>query len=105
MLDKLEAIYHKFISIEERLSDPEVIGDPKAYAKLHKEYKGLQKLVDAYKAYKNLSDKIDTANEMLQDSDPEMKEMAKEELQILEPKKASMEEEIKVLLIPKIHNG
>lgn len=101
MLSKLEAIYHKFISIEERLSDPEVIGDPKAYAKLHKEYKGLQKLVDAYKAYKNLSDNIDSANEMLKDSDPEMKEMAKEELAILAPQKELMDEEVKILLIPK----
>ena len=101
MLDKLEAIQERFYVLEEQMSDPELIADMDRYKKVSKEYKDLQEIVNVYKAYKQLIGNIETAKEMIQEEDPDMKEMAKMELEELEPKKEEMEENIKVLLIPK----
>jgi len=101
MIDKLESIHNHFLSIEEKLSDPEIISDMKNYSKLNKEYKDLQVIVEEYKNYKSVKSSIDEAKEMLSDSDEEMKAMAKEELVSLEPKLKEIEENLNVLLIPK----
>jgi peptide chain release factor 1 len=72
------------------------------YVKLTKEYKDLEEIVKVYKEYKNVLGNIETSKEMLDmEDDPEMKEMAKMELDELLPKKDEMEEEIKIMLIPK----
>jgi len=101
MLAKLEELYNHFLTIEEKLSDPETLSDMKKYSKLNKEYKGLQEIVDTYKEYKNVLDNITSAKEMQSDSDPEMQAMAKEELSELEPAKEALDEKIRILLIPK----
>lgn len=101
MLEKLESIYNHFLSVEEKLSDPETVSDMKKYSALNKEYKKLQVIVDAYKEYKSLLSNIDTARSMLNDKDQDMQVMAREELETLEPEKEELEEKIKVLLIPK----
>lgn len=102
LLNKLEEINARYKEIEQLIVDPEVIADMKRYVKLNKDYKDLQPIVKAYKDYKNVLDNIDTAKEMLNgESDPEMKEMAKEELETLQNKQENLEEEIRVLLIPK----
>tara|TARA_B100000609_G_C17186015_1_gene419766 strand:+ start:258 stop:1325 length:1068 start_codon:yes stop_codon:yes gene_type:complete len=99
MIDKLEAIKDRFDEVSQLILDPEIISDMKQYIKLNKEYKDLQPIMEAHKAYKNLLSNIETAKEMLKDE--EMKEMAKLELDELQPQQELMEEEIKVLLIPK----
>ena len=99
MLDKLEAIKERFDEVSQLIVDPEIISDMKQYIQLNKEYKDLQPIMQAHKAYKNLLSNIETAKEMLKDE--EMKEMAKMELDELQPQQEVMEEEIKVLLIPK----
>lgn len=101
MLAKLEEIYNHFMSLEEKLSDPDIVKDQKQYSKLNKEYKNLQEVVGEYKSYKSLLENIDNAKEMLSDADTEMVDMAKEELSLLEPQKTELEEKLKVLLIPK----
>lgn len=101
MLDKLEAIYEKYIYIEEQLGDPSVVSDMDRFKKLNKEYKGLQEIVGVYKEYKSIIENIESSKEMLADDDEEMKEMAKEELNTLEPQKLELEERAKILLIPK----
>lgn len=101
MLDKLEAIQERYYYLEERLSDPSVMGDQKEYAKINKDYKNLQEVVTVYKDYKELLGNIETAKEMLSEDDPDMKEMAKEELNVLNPQKEVLEEKLKILLIPK----
>ncbi len=101
MLDKLEAIHNKFLHTQELLADPETVSDMKKFAKLNKEYKELQVFSDKYHEYKNLLDNMANAKEMLNDPDKEMKEMAQMELEEMKPKLADLEEEIKVLLIPK----
>ncbi len=99
MLDKLGAIQDRYFYLEEQLSDPEVITDMKRFKKISKEYKDLKEIVDVYNVYKETIGNIETANEML--ADAEMKEMAEMELAELNPKKTELEEQIKILLIPK----
>ena len=99
MLDKLEAIKNRFDEVSELIVDPNIISDMKQYIQLNKEYKDLKPIIEAYHEYKNILSNIENAKEMLKDD--EMKEMAKMELDELTPKKEELDEEIKVLLIPK----
>ena len=104
MIDKLEAIQERYIYLEEQLSDPSVASDIKRFKKINKEYKNLKEIVDSFLVYKDLLGNIDTAKEMLQEDDADMKEMASMELKALEPEKIKIEEKLKVLLIPKDPN-
>jgi len=101
MLAKLEELHNHFMSLEEKLSDPETLSDMKKYSKLNKEYKGLQEIIEKYKSYKTVLGNVETAKEMLSDPDAEMQAMAKEELSALEPRQEELEEKLKTLLIPK----
>lgn len=102
LLHKLEEIYNRWEDVGQLIVDPEIISDMKRYVKLNKEYKDLEPLVEAYKSYRNVVENIQSSKEILSsDEDPELKEMARMELDELEPQKEEMEEEIKVLLIPK----
>lgn len=100
MVDKLEEIKHRYENIREQLYDPEVASDPKRFNKLNKEFKGLEEIVNAYDLYLQIQGNIETAEEMLNDPDPDMKEMAKAELNELKPALEKLEEDIKTLLIP-----
>lgn len=105
MLDKLEEINRRFIEVGELIIQPDVASDMKKYASLSKEYKDLDKIVTAYKEYKNILGNIDSSKEVLQtEKDEEFREMAKMELDELVPKKETLEEELKVMLIPKDPN-
>lgn len=101
MIDKLEAIKEKFMYIEGQLSDPDIISDMNRYKKINKEYKDLKAIVDVYEEYKKVLGNIQTSKEMLKDPDEEMREMAQMELDTLQPRQEEIEEEVKVLLIPK----
>ena len=101
MIDKLQAIEERFYYLEEKLSDPEVVTDIKKFTKINKEYKGLQEIIEVFRGYKTLIGNIETAEKMVKDPDPEMREMATMELEELIPQKEEIEEHIKVLLIPK----
>lgn len=102
MLDKLEAIKQRFEDVAQQIIDPDVIADMPRYVKLNKEYKDLEPLMQVYKDYRNLLDNISAAKEIIElEDDAEMKEMAKAELDDSLARKETMEEEIKMLLIPK----
>lgn len=102
LLQRLEAINYRFVEVSTLIVDPEIIGDMKRYVKLNKEYKDLEEIVKAYKEYKNLIDNLANAKELLDgEKDPEMRDMAKEEIDTLEKGKPELEEKIKFLLIPK----
>ena len=101
MLDKLEAIYARYQEIEGQMNDPQVTADMKRYVKLSKDYKELQPVVKAYKEYKALLDTISECRELLEtEKDPELREMAKEELTASQERRDKMEDEIRILLIP-----
>ena len=102
ILQKLESIAVRFNEVGQQIVDPDIIADMDRYVKLNKEYKELDEIVKVYKVYKNVIGNIETSKEMLEtEEDPEMKEMAKMELDELLPKREEMEEEIKMMLIPK----
>ena len=102
MLDKLHALKIKFEELAEKLSLPDVVADQKKFMEFSKSYRELEPVVGAYKAYKLVLDNIDSSKKMLkEEEDQEMREMVKMELDELIPQKSIMEEEIKVLLIPK----
>lgn len=102
ILPKLEAIKIRFEEIGQKIVDPEIIADMDRYVKLNKEYKDLEVIVQVYEKYKNVIDNIASSKEMLSETDdPEMKEMAQMELDDLIPEKERLDEEIKILLIPK----
>lgn len=102
LLNKLQAIEYRFIEVSNLIVDPAIIADMQRYVKLNKEYKDLEEIVTVYKSYKNILANIDNSKELLKtESDPEMVEMAKMEIQELEESKPALEEQIKILLIPK----
>ena len=102
MLDKLEAINQRYLEVEKIISSPDAMKDMKTYVQLSKEYKDLEPIIEIYKTYSNLLSNIDEAKEIISSTDDdEMKEMAKMELDENLPKVNPLEEEIKVLLIPK----
>lgn len=101
MLEKLEAIYLRYKEIEVEMNVPGVMGDMKKFIKLSKDYKELQKVVDAYIEYKNVHDNILSTKELLKtEKDEEFREMAKLELNDLIEKKDILEEDIRLMLIP-----
>lgn len=105
MIDKLEAIRHRFEQVGEKLVQPDAMADMKNFSKLSKEYKDLEKIVNKYKEYRIIIGNIDSSKKILEvEKDPEFREMAKIELEELVPKKEAMEEEIREMLIPKDPN-
>lgn len=102
MLDQLEGIYAKFRDLEILLSSPEIVQNMDRFTKLNKEYSDLKGLADIYLEYRNVISNISEAKEIQRtEKDVDLFQMAKDELDILIPKKEAMEEEIKILLIPK----
>jgi len=102
LLNKLEAINYRFIEVGTLIVDPDIISNMDRYIKLSKEYRDLEEIVQAYKTYKGIFDNLKSSREMLSsEKDPEMREMAKMEIDELEQKRPIVEEEIKMLLIPK----
>ena len=106
MLEKLKLTEEKYNDIAEKLMDPNIINDTKAYASYMKEYKNLTPIVEKYREYcKILSDKTD-AEEILADksTDEEMRELAEAEIEEAKPKLEEITEELKVMLLPKDPN-
>jgi peptide chain release factor 1 len=102
LLKKLEAIEYRFTEVGTLIVDPDIISDMDRYVKLNKEYKELEEVVKVYKNYRNIIDNIKNSKELLAvEEDPEMREMAKMEIDELENQRPILEEELKVLLIPK----
>ena len=102
LLKKLEAINYRFVEVGTLIVDPDIISDMDRYVKLSKEYRDLEEIVSAYKEYKNIFDNLKSSRELLEkEKDPEMREMAKMEIDELEQKRPIVEENIKMLLIPK----
>lgn len=99
MLDKLEAVEARYEELNKLISDPEVISDQNAFKKYMKEQSGLVDVVEKYREYKKVKQNMDDAEEMM--SDPEMKEMAEMEYYESKEKLQVLEEELKILLLPK----
>jgi peptide chain release factor 1 len=102
ILDKLKGVNDRFEQVEKNLSEPTIITDREKFIKLNKEYKSLEPITTAYKNYKNIVQNIQSSKELLAvENDPEMRQMAKDEIDDLIQKRDVLEEEIKILLLPK----
>lgn len=101
MLDKLDAISARFDEIGVALTNPEIIADNKKFGLLSKEYRSLEKIVQAYSSYRKVLDDLDFYREALNGSDEELRELAKVELPEIEERKDKMEAGIRQMLIPK----
>ena len=97
--DKLTPFINRYNELSDLLSSPDITSDIKKMTELSKEQSSLLPIVEKAKEYKSILEEIAEAKEML--SDAEMGEMAKEELKELEPQLPLIEEEIKLLLLPK----
>src|SRR6478736_1724859 len=105
MIDKLIEIKNRFEEVGQLLSQPETVKDQKRFQQLSKEYRDLEKVVKKYDQYQSALDGIQHAKEVLQkEKDAELRELAKMEIDELEPKRDAIEEEIKELLMPKDPN-
>ena len=101
MLDKLEAIKAKFDDIGVALTNPEIVGNNKRFSQLSKEYRSLEKVVNAYNQYKRLLSDIEFNREALMGDDEELRELAKMETTELEVQKETLEKQVRNMLIPK----
>lgn len=102
MKEKFPVIKQRFIEVSEMLSNPDIIKDRKRYIDVNKEYKDLKPLVEKIKKFEILNANLSEAqNIIIENSDHELVQMAKEETELLEKQLAELEEEIKWLMIPK----
>lgn len=101
LLGKLEGVFIRFKEVSQLITDPEIMSDMKRYVKLSKEYKELDLVDSAAKEYRNALETIAESKEILAtESDEELREMAKMELEELEDKLPEMEQNIRLLLVP-----
>ena len=102
MIDKLEIAEHRFEDIARLLTQPDLMNDIKKFTALSKEYKELEKLVLIFREYRTVLKNYEESKELfLTEKDAEMRQMAKEEIEILEPRKIDLEERLRLMLIPK----
>ena len=100
LLDKLDGLEARFQEVSLLITDPSVIADMKRFVKLNREYRDLEPVVAARKEYIQLKKSIEEARELMSESDSEMRQMAREELDAASERLPRLEEEIKQMLIP-----
>jgi len=104
MFERLEQIEARYEELSAEMADPTLVSDQQRYQKTAKQHRDLEAVVNHYREYKQLSQGITDARAMLADSDAEVRAMATEELEHLEARLPKVEEEMKVLLLPKDPN-
>ncbi len=101
LLERLEGLEARFEEVSTLITDPAVIADMKRYVRLSKEYKDLEKLTGLTRRYRELTQNIEEARLLLaEENDPEMRQMAKEQLDTATEALPALEEDIKLQLIP-----
>jgi peptide chain release factor 1 len=105
LTDRLENLEKQYLDLEQRLSDPEVIRAQDVYQKLMKEHAELAPLIQAFRRYKHLEKELADSQSLLKDdSDEDLKDMAREDVQSLKEQIGQVEEDLRVLLLPKDPN-
>ena len=102
MIERLETTLKKYNELEQELTRPEVLSDVKKTREYSKEMASLADIVNCYKKYKKTLEDIESTKEMVKD--PDLGDMAKEELKALEAEKVKLDGELEILLIPKDPN-
>ena len=102
MLEKLKILEQKFNEISDLIIKPDIIADQKKYIKISKEYKDLKEIIDKKNEYENVLKNIDEANHIIKNErDKEMLELANSEMVVYKENLVELEEQLKILLIPK----
>ncbi|AXR06121.1 peptide chain release factor 1 [Salinimonas sediminis] len=101
---KLENLVERFDEVQALLSSPEVIGNQDKFRALSKEYSQLEDVVKGFNAYRQAEQNLASANEMLEEDDAEMREMAQDEIKQAKTELAHLEDELQILLLPKDPN-
>jgi peptide chain release factor 1 len=104
MFDRLTGVEDRFLEVEKRLSDPDIIQNRASYQKYTREHADLNKIVTVYRKYKKTLMELDESMELLRDKDPDIKEMARDEVEALTLKRDNLEDDLKKLLLPKDPN-
>jgi len=104
MFDKLKGAEDRFTALEKLLSDPKIVQDRAAYQKYSREHAELGLVVATYRAYRKILEDIEDSRELLKDGDPEIKDLAKDEIAALNLQRNNIENDLKKLLIPKDQN-
>ena len=104
MLDQLKGVEERFLEVEKRLSEPDIAQDRQAYQALMREHAELNKIVVVFNEYKKALQGIDESTELLQDPDPEIKSLARDELANLNQLRDQLESDLKRLMLPKDPN-
>ena len=99
MFDKLEAVEERYVELTKMISDPEIIANQSEWQKLMKEHASIEDIVSKYREYKSVKKQMDEAKEMMDDK--ELKELAEADYYDAKEKLPKIEEELKILLIPK----
>lgn len=101
MIDKLKSIEKRYEDLSKELSKKEIISNPELFKKYSKEFKELGDIVELYRRLKDAEKGIEEAKELLNNDDPEIKELAEKEIEVLTAEKKMLMKEIKKLLVPK----
>jgi peptide chain release factor 1 len=104
MFDRLTGVEDRFLEVEKRLSDPDIIQNRESYQKYTREHADLSKIVTVYRKYKKILMELDESMELLKDKDPDIKEMARDEVEALTLERDNLEDDLKKLLLPKDPN-
>ena len=104
MFDKLIGVENRFLEVEKLLSDPKIVQDREAYQKYSREHADLNKIVSVFRKYKQTITELNDSMELLRDGDPDIKAMARAEVEALTLKKNSLKNDLKKLLLPKDPN-
>ncbi len=104
MLEKLYGVENRYIELEKILSDPEIVKDRQSYQRYTREHADLSRIVAAFREYNQVLEMIDESMELLKDRDPEIKNLAREEVDMLTDRKEDLELKLKKLLLPKDPN-
>ena len=104
MFDRLAQMEARYDSLSRDMSDPSLVNDQKKYQAIAKEHRDMEPVVEKYREYRKIADGIAEAKAMLAEPDADIKAMAQEELNTLEPRLTTVEEELKIMLLPKDPN-
>ena len=104
MFDRLDQLEARYEELGRQLSDPAIVTDQENYRKVSKAHRDLEPTVEKFREYRQITQGIADAKAMLSDADPDMRDMAQAELDALEPRLGPVEEQLKVLLLPKDPN-
>jgi len=104
MFEKLIGVEERFIEVEKHLSDPKIVNDRNAYQTYVREHAELNKIVTVYRQYKQTLNDLVESQDLLKDADPDIKDLARDEIAILNREKENLETKLKKLMLPKDPN-